>query len=485
MISYRPLLPKTSKFLGSNIENLKPVPESYIDFCELCTIKSGTNMVSFTPYDFQIKLIELLDKYQTIIIVKSRQLGITQCILARYLQQSLMNQAYTAVNFFKNGEDRSMNSQRLRQMARSLIQQNYCAYHIDNVGHQKFSGKGELYFKNSGQQGSRGYDSVSSFLFDEAAFTENIEEIYSSSSASSAMVGDEVTKVILSTPSSQFGWYWDMLNQNNDVDVSEICQAVVNGELPPFYHWVDATGKTCKVVIHWKAHPLYSQRPDYLEYRQKTDNITLEKALREYNLTFINTEETVFDIDLIRKNATCTTEEKRDKNAKYYMGIDPAYRGSNYYVAWIVKEVEGEYHSIKWYRDRNKTKDYYIDKTCDLIDEFQPERIGIEKNSGGDLYYQDLVKQKPNYEIIPITTSSESKIIMIDRIILALEREQFKYPKNSPIYEEMLQFKRIGKKMEAASNAYDDCVMAGAICLAVTPLAMPEIDKPFFKITNI
>ena len=461
----------------SSEENRIIIPESWSEFCELTTIKSGNKMVSFSPYPFQIKLIELMESYPTVIVIKSRQLGITQCVLARFLHKALLNQAYTAVSFFKNGEDRGSNSERVRQMARSLCTK----YEIDNVSHQKWAGLGEIYLKASGGEGSRGYDSVSGFLFDEAAFTKNIESIYSASSASSAMVGDEVSKVILSTPSAKNGWYWEMLGKDNDCDVEEVCQAVVNGDLPPFHHWVDKSGTTCKVVIHWKCHPIYSQRPDYLEYRQRTDNCTLEKILREYNLAFVNTEESVFAGDIIRLNATGFTEEKRDLSSKYYIGIDTAHMGADYYVAWILKEVGEEYHSVKWYRARGKTKDYNIARTTDLIQEFKPVRIGVESNSGGQAYLEDLIKLNPSREIIGLHTSQDSKIAMIDRMILAMERKKFVYPKESPIYDEMLQFVRKGNKLGAADNAHDDCVMAAAIALAVTPIGMPQIEKLFFK----
>lgn len=447
------------------------IPEKWEDFCKLTTIRSGNQMVRFNPYPYQVKLIELMEQYPTVVVLKSRQLGITQAILSRFLHKALLNPAFSSVGFFKNSEDRGSNSQRIRQMALSIG----AKYHIDNVSHQKFQGLGEIFLKNSSGEGSRGYDSISSLMFDEAAFLRNIESIYSASSASSAMLGDNVTKIILSTPSAKMGWFWDILNKDNDSDVEEICQAVVNQKLPPFYHWLDRNGTTCKVVIHYRSHPVYSQREDYLEYRQKIDNCSLEKIQREYNLTFINSEVSVFATDLIRNNATCRYEEKRDPDARYYIGIDPSYRGDNYCVAWVLKEIDGEYHSVNWYRQRRKTKDYNISKITDLIEQFKPQKIGIETNSGGQIYFEDLVKLNPGYEIISFNTNSNSKPVIIDRMILALERGQFRYPKNSPIYEEMLQFMRQGSKMGASEGAFDDCVMAGAIALSVTPLAIREI----------
>ncbi len=471
-------LEKIHKQRNKNPEESKIViPESFTEFCKLTTIKSGNKMVKFSVFPYQQRLIELMDSYPTLIIIKSRQLGITQAVLARFLHKALLNQAYTSVAFFKNGEDRGSNSERVRQMVQSLGVQ----YSIDNVSHQKFSGLGEIYLKNSGGEGSRGYDSVSGFLFDEAAFVPTIESIYSASSASSAMLGDDVSKVILSTPSSKSGWFWEMLNKDNDVDVEQICADVINGELPPFHYWIDKTGTTCKIVIHYRAHPIYSQHHDYLAYRQKIDNCAWEKIQREYNLTFVNSEESVFSGEIVRLNAVGTTEDKHDPDARYFFGIDPAYGGMDYFVCWILKQVGNDYHSVKWYRARQKTKDYNIAKVTDLIEQFQPVRVGVETNTGGKVILEDLISMNRGTDIRGIHTSQESKITMIDRLILTMERGQFPYPKSSPIYDEFLQFMKKGNKMSAAENAHDDCVMAGAIALAVTPLGMPEYEKPFFN----
>ena len=60
--------------------NLKPIPDSWEDFVSLCTIRSGGKMMRFQPYPYQLLLSRLMDEHNNIIVTKSRQLGITQCV---------------------------------------------------------------------------------------------------------------------------------------------------------------------------------------------------------------------------------------------------------------------------------------------------------------------------------------------------------------------------------------------------------------------
>lgn len=66
-----------------------------------------------------------------------------------------------------------------------------------------------------------------------------------------------------------------------------------------------------------------------------------------------------------------------------------------------------------------------------------------------------------------IKTTGESQLAMIDRLLLALEKEKVIFPRNLPIYEELLMFRRDGKKLSAPSGKHDDCVMTLAFALSL------------------
>jgi hypothetical protein len=388
-----------------NIQNsLKNIPNNWTDFVRLTKIRSGNKMVSFEPFDYQPKLIELMQKYSVVIVVKSRQLGITQTALSSYLKKACENPAYQSMAFMKNQEDSSNLARRTRTMLMSIP--DYAIPENDNLGYIKIKNGGAIYLKNSAKEGGRSYDSVEDFLFDEAAFSPNIESIYGASSASSAMLGDVGCKLIISTPNVKFGWFWDKLSLDNPdgIDAEIICQQVANGELPPFYYWIDNLGQ-CKVVLHWKAHPTYSQREDYLEYRQKKDGTSWEVIKREYDLTFINADVSVFDAGLVRQCATGKWEDA-DKDSEYYIGVDASNLGNDYCTAPVIKKAvtsEGEeyYSLVALYRKNKMSSEYDIYQISELIRKYKPVKVGVETTGGtGQVYLEQLQKQHPDIEFI-------------------------------------------------------------------------------------
>lgn len=445
----------------------KPVPERWEDFVQLCTIRSGGKMMRFTPYPYQSLLSKLMDEYNNIVVVKSRQLGITQCVASKFLHRAALEAAYSGMCFLRSQEDASAIARRTRQMLDGF--KDYLVADSDNVGYLKLQKLGEIYFKNSSREGSRSYDSVLDFLFDESAFSPNIEQIYAASSPSGALAGDAITKLIVSTPSAKSGWYWQKLSENNDDSIEFLCEAVASGDLyrdiPGCYWFVDNVG-TVKLIIHWKAHPIYSQKADYLQYRQQQDGTDWETILREYDLKFVDSAVSVFGADFVRASGRGEFEDYREKDANYYIGIDTSTLGNDYCVGIVLKVKEGQYSVVFIYRKRQQTSEYNLYNLGLLIDKYQPKIVGVETTGGvGVLYIEKLSKDFKRYKFEGIHTNGDSKPMMISALLLALEKGILSYPQNSPITEELLNFRRSGKKLEAANGKHDDCIMA--LCFAL------------------
>ncbi|NJO63770.1 MAG: hypothetical protein HC836_37980 [Richelia sp. RM2_1_2] len=286
----------------SGAKNLLPVPNTWEDFIALTTIRSGGSMEKFKAYEYQKIIIRLAKKYPNIVILKSRQMGVTQAIVSKFLHDACVNPAASSICFMRNGEDASAVSRRARQMLQSIPE--YAQSDNDNVGYLKVKSGGDIYFKNSSREGSRSLDSATGMLFDESAFVENIAQIYAASSPSSAL-SKKVQKFIVSTPSAKNGWYWDKINENNgDIDIEKLATEVSKGrkykDIPGLYWFVDKAN-SCKIILHYSAHPVYATIPNYLEYRLEQDGTDLETVQREYNLQFIDSSVSVFDSALIRK----------------------------------------------------------------------------------------------------------------------------------------------------------------------------------------
>ena len=448
----------------------KPVPSNWDNFVNLCTIRSGGEMKQFIPYDYQVLLSRLMDQYNNVVIVKSRQLGTTQAIASKFLHRACLNPAYSSMAFMRNADDAGALSRRARQMLEGLKE--YVQPSNDNVGHLKLKGLGEIYFKNSSKEGSRSYDSVLDFLFDEAAFVEGIDQIFSASSPSGALAGDSITKLIVSTPSAKSGWYWSKLTENNgDKDVEQLCKAVANGELykdiPGVYWWVDEIG-TVKLILHWTCHPVYSQRDDYLEYRMKQDGTDRETVLREYNLEFVDSAVSIFLSSVVRDAAIGCWEDERDIGADYFIGIDTSTIGSDYFVAVVLKRVGKKLSVVALYRKRQQTSEYHLYQVGELIDKYKPAVVGIETTGGvGQLYLEKLTQEYPGLDITAIRTGGDTKPVLVSGLLLKLEKQELDFPDDCPIVDELLNFRRQGKKLEAANGKNDDTVMALAFGVSV------------------
>lgn len=473
MFRIKPTITQQKKYCNTT-ENLKILPTEWVDFARLTTIRSGGEMVQFNPYRYQEIISDLMDEYNNIICVKSRQLGLTQIAVSKFLHRAALNPAYSAIAFLRNSNDASAVSRRTKQLLSGLS--DYVVPDSDNVGYLKLKNLGEIYFKNSSREGSRSYDSVIDFLFDEAAFSENIDQIYAASSPSSAMSGDKITKLIISTPSAKSGWYWNKLNENNEGrDIEEICNRVASGdlynEIPGLYWFEDAQG-TLKLIVHWSVHPTYQKIPDYLDYRLKQDGTDLETVMREYDLKFVDSAVSVFAIDLIRENSTGNYENTRDDKAEYYCGLDTSTMGSDYTVFSVIKHdlKTDTYSLVHLYRKRQETSAAHIYQISKLIELYKPMSVGIETTGGvGNIYLEELSKNNYTIKFENIKTTRDTKTTMVGVLILSLEKKKFNYPDNSVLVEEMLSYRRIGAKFEAASGKHDDAIMSVSFALTVSP----------------
>ncbi|MUH01037.1 Terminase-like family protein [Scytonema sp. UIC 10036] len=449
---------------------LKPLPRDWENFTSLTTIRSGGAMVKFELYDYQKLLINLAQKYPNIVVLKSRQLGVTQAIGSKFLHDACINPAASSILFMRNSEDASAISRRVRQMLNSIP--DYAVAENDNVGYLKIKNCGDIYFKNSSREGSRSLDSATGFLFDESAFVDNIEQIYAASSPSSAL-SKNVQKFIVSTPSAKSGWYWSKLNENNDEDVEELAKRVAEGKLYkdiPGVFWFVDRANCCKLILHWTAHPIYSKIPNYLEYRLEQDGTDEETVSREYDLRFVDSAVAVFNSELVRRNAIGNWEKEPDENAEYYCGLDCSTTGNDYTVFIILKHKNNRYSVVNIYRRKQQTSDFNIYQINELIGKYKPKKVGIEVTGGvGQLYLEQLCRMSKDISFEAIKTNQDTKNSMIGSVVLALEREILEYPHNSELINEMLNFRRQGAKLEAASGKHDDCIMSLAFALSATP----------------
>lgn len=443
-----------------------PIPDNWPDFARICKIRSGNKIIPFDPYPYQLKLIEQVELHPTTVITKTRQMGFTETITNNFLFKALSNPGYLAVIFSKSQSDTSNIAKRLRRTIEGLYK--YCEPKTDSLTDIEFQDGGRILFRNSTPNGARGLESVSDILFDESSFVEEIEEIYKSAIPCTTMMGDKARIIILSTPNGQAGWYWDKLSLNNgNRDILEVCDQIKTETIAPCQYWTDENG-WCKFITHWLDHPKFKLKKDtYLDDLQKQFGAPREVIDQEYNLSFTSAESIVFATDLVRTASIGDWEREPDPTASYYIGIDTSLLGFDYCVATVLKSQNGKFSLVDMYRKRKQTNEYHIYQMSSLIQKYHPVAVGIEVNSGGQIYFENLVQDNPNINIDAVKTTAASKPMMINRILLALEKELLILPKDKIVIEEFLSFRQSDGKLQAISGKHDDIIMSLAFALTV------------------
>src|SRR5919199_97994 len=446
--------------------DLSFIPDRWEDFARLTTIRSGNKLIPFEPFPYQVDLSDLIDE-RSAVIVKSRQLGITEAIASKFLHKACLNPGYAAVVLSKSQVDTSNIARRVRRMVDSLE----VTLETDRLTDIQIQGGGRLIFRNSTPNGCRGLESISDILYDEAGFVEGIDRIFDAASPSQEMVGDDARAIVLSTPAGKSGWYWEMLAGGNDGrDIEAICNQVKSGAILPCQQWIDKSGWG-KFIVHWLAHPIYSQIPDYLEQIQRKKKLSRTTIEQEYNLSFQESERNVFSSDLVR-NCAVGSYALPSKDEAYYMGIDTSNQGEDYTVAVIIKiDDNGCKEVVYLYRDRKRTMDYHIEKISEAIRSYRPRKVAVEVTGGtGQVYLEKLSSKHNGRDFEAVKTSASSKPVLIDRLLLELERSAIVFPRECSIFDELLAYSRSKDgKMSAPSNAHDDCVMALSFALSVCP----------------
>lgn len=452
-----------------------PIPSKWSDFARLCFIRSGSRIIPFEPYNYQIDLCKALDQHGFVMVAKTRQLGITETIACKFLHLAALNPGFTAIILSKSQADASNIAKRVCRMISGT--NNLIKLKTANLTDLELENGGRLIFRPSNPNSTRGLESIGGILIDECAFIDKIEDIYTAVMPTIEMCKKPIVALV-STPNGASGFFWDRLvSSNGEHDFLQKCQDIKEDNIDPYQLWVDENDWV-KSIIHWKAHPIYSKKDNYLENISKTKQLSLTAVKQEYDLEFIDSQSNVFNSKLVYNAIIDPSEIHPTRfNRLKHIGIDPNFGGGDYCVALVlgsqaVLNQEGggtkrKYTVLDLYRDNRASIDKNLSGIFKTIDKYTRKKIGVEVNSGGRIYSERLSQNLNCRNIIEIQTTQILKIQMIERIVLRLEEGLLKIPKGHPLIEELLSFRRDGRKMNAPSGKHDDCVMALAFALEV------------------
>lgn len=458
-----PIFPKYQKKLKIKTTDVGlQVPTNWLDFARQCKIRSGGNIVNFNPYEYQIQLVQLMLE-RSVCLTKSRQLGISETIISFMLWRACLNPGYLGLVFSKTQTDSSLLARRMKRMIEGLGLKTV----TENISDIEIEGGGRILYRNSRPDSARGIESVVDTFLDELGYIDSAKEIYDALAPSQQMVGNDARVFAVSTPNGKNGFYWDLLNSGNgDKDIETICQNVSKGEDEPFQYWIDKGG-WAKVLIHWKSHPIYRNDENFLQNIHEKQKLTWQTINQEYNLSFQDSLSNFFDSTTIR-NCAIGSDENPKEDVFYFFGLDTSQQGDDYSCCSVIKYENDIFSLVYLYRKRKETMESHLWNINKLIKLYRPVVVGVETNSGGQIWFEELVKNNFGTKFKKFVTTHESKITILSRVKLLLESEKLNYPANSPLVDELLNFKRGGKDgnfLSAPSGKHDDCIMSLAVAL--------------------
>lgn len=459
---------------------LKPKP-MFDHFAPMVKIQTSGTVLPFKPYDFQSHLIITIDENSQTVVVKSRQMGISETICCYLLMRAVTEPGFAAIVFSKTQDDSAKLGKRIRDMALSLG--SMCPdLATESAKKLAFKKLGGIDFLPVTARSARGIPSVSVIFFDEAAFIDGIDGVYQAAVPTLSMLGDKGKVIFNSTPNGRSGLFYRLMISGPD-DKKRSIQAckdigISSNNIQPFerlqrhtQQWV--TKNWTKVFLHWRVHPVYGKDPDWADKTRVDRQLTQSQWDQEYELAFSEGSTSVFPPELVEASAVGDWAEPVSGRS-YVMGIDPAFGGADSFVAQVWSVHRGQYSLVSEYSAARTSKTININRVIELVDKYKPINANIETNSGGGIILEDLIKKRSRINWGEVSTGNRSKIENTDRIVLMLERQQLEFPEDSNLSKEMPHFvEQIGAKMRATtrtrsaeSGFHDDSVMACAITFA-------------------
>ena len=424
-----------------------PGVEDWKDFASQTYIRTSGTVLPFNPYEYQVDLIKSINDHPNTIVLKSRQLGISETVCNYLLCRALTEPGFAAVTFSKTQTDASELGKRVRAMANSL-QSTPFKFLTDSNSQLSVVGGGTLFFLPATARAARGIPSCSVLFLDEAAFLEGAQDIYSAAMPTLSMVGEDAKVIMVSTPGIETDFFGDL--------------------------WLTNEGDWNKQQIHYSQHPVYSKDPEWADKTRTTRRMTQSAWNQEYELMFGATDTQVYPTKLVDKCATGKLQECGLINRSYVFGIDPAAGGADAFVVIVLDITDPRCAEVvQIHQETGKSTDYNLKKVAQLVEDWMPGQIAVEKNGIGQVIGEALINFFPGSMIELRNTSRPSKITDTDRILYLMEKDGIRYP-NGPLVTEMKAFRQneTGGR-EAAPGYHDDLVMALAQAVALMPEVVP------------
>jgi hypothetical protein len=446
-----------------------------------CIIQHPTKgKMYFNLYPFQEDSLKRISENRYTVILKSRQLGISTLTAGYALWRMIFKEDFNVLVIATK-----------QDVAKNLVTKVRVMH--DNLppwlkGKALEDNKLSLRFKNGSQikaissKGDAGRsEALSLLIFDEAAFIDRIDEIWTAAQQTLATGGDSI---MLSTP---------------------------NGTGNLFHKtWVDAEagGQFHPIKLHWTLHPERDEK-----WRELQTELLGEKmAAQECDCDFITSGHTIVDGPILQWYEQTYIEEPKEKrgfDGNYWIWDYPNYSKAYAVVADVARGDGGDYSAfhvmetetmtqVAEYRGKIGTTEYG-NMLVSVATEWNNALLVIENANIGwaviqiaidknyeklyysykqDAYVDEDVHLRKGYDLkdkskmVPgFSTTSRTRPLIISKIETYF-REKSPIVKSKRLIDELYVFIWNGQRAEAQRGYNDDLVMSFGIALWVRDTAL-------------
>ena len=446
-----------------------------------CVIQHPTKgKIYFNLYPFQEKSLEELKDNRYNIILKSRQLGISTLTAGYALWKMIFKSDFnclviaTKQDVAKNlvTKVRVMNENLPKWLKGQTVEDNKLSLKYGNGSQIKaISSKGD-----AGRS-----EALSLLIFDEAAFIDKIDDIWTAAQQTLATGGDCIA---LSTPNGVGNWFHKQ--------------------------WVDAEagGEFNPIKLHWTVHPDRDE-----DWREKQTALLGQKmAAQECDCDFISSGHTVVDGEVLqwyRETYAKDPSEKRGMDGNYWIWEYPDYTKSYMVVADVARGDSTDYSAfhvfdvdrcaqVAEYRGKIGTTEYG-NMLVAVATEYNNALLVVENANIGwasiqvaldkgynNLYYSykqdgyidEQIHLKKNYDLksksqkVPgFSMTSRTRPLVISKLETYF-RDKTPVIHSKRLIDELFTFIWLGHRAEAARGYNDDLVMSFATGLWMRDTAL-------------
>jgi hypothetical protein len=443
--------------------------------------------VLFTPYSKQTELIDLINLKRYVLVLKSRQIGISTVVQAYSAWLTTFYNNVVIGIISKDGAEATDFARVIRGMVEKLPDWMKPPGGLLGRGFAKRTERSFILTNGSKVYASpvnpnapdktlRG-KAITFLVIDEAAFVNYISTAWTSmvpalstNQMQARKAGIPYGTIVLSTPNKTVGigqWYFE--RYMNCISHDDI--------FTPF-------------VIHWKMIPELATDPDWYNNQCALFDYDKKRIAQELELKFLPTEGSFFEAETVEamQNACVEPIDKikifngevwKFQNSvprkHYIMGVDTAPEHGSDKSAISIWDYE-TLEQVWEYQGKCKVLDFV--KVVKVAATEYPGTIVVESNSYGNQVVEHLNASEYSYmlykekrgvnTIVPgLSTNAKTRPLMID----ALYSYMTQYPESVKSQRLALELtglvSKSSGKVEADTGCHDDIALSAAVCMYV------------------